>query len=127
MTTKPSNDTGDGAGADETPFRVVAAELRDILGARTCAYLGKATRTDIVERWVNGTGEPDAATQRRLRTALSAAGLIASADSAAVAQAWFMGMNSILEERSAMAMLREGDPDVVGPEIIGAARAYLAS
>ena len=41
-------------------------------------------------------------------------------------QAWFQGLNPQLEDRSPARLLREGDLDAVGPEVIGAARAFLA-
>jgi hypothetical protein len=63
---------------------------------------------------------------RRLRVALQAAAPIATADSSAVAQAWFQGLNPQLDDRSPARLLREGDLDEVGPEVIGAARAFLA-
>ena len=44
----------------------------------------------------------------------------------AIAQAWFQGLNPQLGDRSPLRLLREGDLDEVGPEVIGAARAFLA-
>ena len=53
---------------------------------------------------------------------LQAAAPIAAADSAAIAQAWFQGLNPQLGDRSPLRLLREGDLDEMGPEVIGAAR-----
>jgi hypothetical protein len=41
-----------------------------------------------------------------------------------VAQAWFQGLNPQLEDRSPARLLREGDLDDVGPQILAAARAF---
>jgi len=43
-----------------------------------------------------------------------------------VARAWFQGLNPQLSDRSSARLLREGDLDEVGPEVVGAARAFLA-
>jgi hypothetical protein len=42
-----------------------------------------------------------------------------------VARAWFQGLNPQLGDRSPARLLREGDLDEVGPEVIGAERAFL--
>jgi hypothetical protein len=51
--------------------------------------------------------------------------MIATADDAAVMRAWFQGMNPQLDDRSPARLLREGDLDEVGPEVLGAARVFL--
>ena len=112
--------------ATRSTFPEVAREAREILGAKLCAYLGSVKETRAVNQWADGSRKPNAEVQRRLRTALQAAAPIADADSAAVAQAWFQGLNPQLGDRSPLRLLREGDIDEVGPEVIGAARAFLA-
>lgn len=103
----------------------VVQEMRGILGAKLCAYLGSVKETRAVNQWADGTREPSADVQRRLRTALQAAAPIAKADSAAVAQAWFQGLNPQLDDRSPLRLLREGDLDEEGPDVIAAARSFL--
>ena len=112
--------------ATRSTFPEVARDVREILGAKLCAYLGSVKETRAVNQWVDGSRKPNADVQRRLRTALQAAAPIADADSAAVAQAWFQGLNPQLGDRSPLRLLREGDIDEVGPEVIGAARSFLA-
>ena len=112
--------------ATRSTFPEVAGDVREILGAKLCAYLGSVKETRAVNQWADGSRKPNADVQRRLRTALQAAAPIADADSAAVAQAWFQGLNPQLGDRSPLRLLREGDIDEVGPEVIGAARAFLA-
>ena len=114
------------ARATRSTFPEVVREVRDILGARLCAYLGSVKETRAVHQWADGSRAPSAEVQRRLRVALQAAAPIAAADSAAVAQAWFQGMNPQLDDRSPARLLREGDLDEIGPEVIGAARSFLA-
>jgi hypothetical protein len=42
-----------------------------------------------------------------------------------VARAWFQGLNPQLDDRSPARLLREGDVDEIGPEVIAAERAFL--
>ncbi len=113
--------------ATRSTFPEVVREVRDILGPKLCAYLGSVKETRAVHQWADGSRKPSADVQRRLRTALQAAAPIAAVDSAAIAQAWFQGLNPQLDDRSPLRLLREGDLDEVGPEVIGTARAFLAS
>ena len=112
--------------ATRSTFPEVVREMREILGARLCAYLGSVKETRAVHQWADGLRKPSADVERRMRTALQAAAPIAAADSAAVAQAWFQGLNPQLDDRSPLRLLRDGDLDEVGPEVISAARAFLA-
>ena len=114
------------ARATRSAFPEVVREVRDILGARLCAYLGSVKETRAVHQWADGSRAPGAEVQRRLRVALQAAAPIAAADSAAVAQAWFQGMNPQLDDRSPARLLREGDLDEIGPAVIGDARSFVA-
>jgi hypothetical protein len=113
--------------ATRSTFPEVVHEVREILGAKLCAYLGSVKETRAVNQWADGSRAPSADVQRRLRTALQAAAPIAETDSAAVAQAWFQGLNPQLDDRSPLRLLREGDLDEVGPNVIAAARAFLVS
>jgi hypothetical protein len=50
--------------------------------------------------------------------------MIADIDSPGVAQAWFQGLNPQLHDRSPARLLREGELDEVGPQVVAAARAF---
>lgn len=106
-------------------FPEVAGELRAILGAKLCAYLGSVKETRAVHEWADGAREPSVETQRRLRLALQVAIAIADADGPEVTRAWFQGLNPQLEDRSPARLLREGEIDEVGPAVIAAERAFL--
>ena len=82
-------------------------------------------QTRAVNGWADGVREPSEAVQRRLRLAFQIAEAIAEVDGAEVARAWFQGLNPQLGDRSPARLLREGDLDEVGPEVIGAGRAFL--
>jgi hypothetical protein len=111
--------------ATRAAFDQVAASLRKLLGAKLTAYLGSVGETRAVNQWAAGEREPSEAVQLRLRLALQVGLMIADADGAGVARAWFQGMNPQLDDRSPARLLREGDLDEVGPEVLGAARAFL--
>jgi hypothetical protein len=106
-------------------FPEVVTALREILGLKLCAYLGSVKETRAVNEWADGLREPSDAVQRRLRLALQVAGAIAEADGPEIARAWFQGLNPQLDDSSPARLLREGDIDEVGPEVIAAERAFL--
>lgn len=105
----------------------LAGELRALLGARLVAYLGGVKETRAVRQWVDGTRQVAGAENlRRLRLAYQAARLIAERDDPTVVQAWFQGLNPGLADRSPARLLREGDLDEVGPQVLAAARQFAA-
>ena len=97
----------------------------ELLGAKLTAYLGSVKETRAVNQWGDEGREPAEPVQLRLRLALQVALMIAAADGPRVARAWFQGMNPQLDDRSPARLLREGDLDEVGAEVLGAARAFL--
>ena len=119
-----------GLRAYETSIRSDVAELvgqlRDLLGAQLVAYLGSVTETRAVRQWAEGTRKPPAEAIRRLRLAYQVAGLLTERDHARVVQAWFQGMNPQLEDTAPARLIREGNPDEVGPRVLAAARAFAA-
>ncbi len=106
-------------------FPKIVAELRDLLGSKLSAYLGSVKETRAVSQWVDGEREPSEGVRLRLRLALQVALMVAEADGPAVTRAWFQGLNPQLEDRSPARLLREGDLDEVGPQVLGAARAFV--
>ena len=123
----PSPDYEAHSRATRASFPEIIRELRRLLGAKLCAYIGSVKETRAVNQWADGSREPSADVQRRLRIALQAATSIVTAESTAVAHAWFQGSNPQLDDRSPARLLRESDVDEVGPEIMTAARAFLSS
>jgi hypothetical protein len=110
------------------PFPAIAGELREILGARLVAYIGSVHETRAVREWAEGRRGPSSgAVERRLRLAYGVARCIADTDGPEIAQAWFQGLNPLLDDVSPARLLREGDLDVVGPLVVTAERQFLAS
>jgi hypothetical protein len=111
--------------AVRSTFPEAVQTLRDLVGPQLVAYLGAVRETRAVHQWADGTREPSAAVQQRLRVALQVAAMLAEAESPRIAQAWMQGLNPQLDDRSPARLLRDGDVDEVGPAVIGAARAFL--
>lgn len=108
------------------PVDELVERLRDILGAKLVAYVGSVKETRAVRQWADGDRVPSTNVVRRLRTALHAAALIREKDSAPVVQAWFQGMNPRLGDVAPARLLRDGDLDEVGQQVLAAARAFAA-
>lgn len=104
----------------------VAQQLEELLGAKLVAYMAGVTEARAVRQWGRGEREPRAEVTARLRIALRVALMIAAIDGPGVAQAWFQGLNPQLDERSPARLLREGNLEEVGPDVLGAAQAFVA-
>ncbi|MDL9946310.1 hypothetical protein QSJ19_12020 [Gordonia sp. ABSL11-1] len=101
--------------------------LRELLGAKLVAYLGRVKETRAVRQWAEGTRAiADPEDVERLRIAYRAARLIAERDTPGVAQAWFQGLNPVLDDRAPALLLRDGDLADIGPKILAAARQFAA-
>lgn len=111
--------------ATRLAFPVVVKELQELLGGRLVAYLAAVSEVRAVNEWAEGIRTPRGQLEDRLRFALRVASFIAEHDGAGVAQAWFQGLNPQLDDRSPARLLREGDLEEVGPEILAAARAFV--
>lgn len=106
---------------------VLVKELRDLLGAKLVAYLGGVKETRAVRQWAEGTRAVSGGQDlQRLRVAYQAARLLCERDTNEVVQAWFQGLNPALGDRSPARLLREGDLNEVGPQVLAAARQFAA-
>jgi hypothetical protein len=122
---KPDLDAYNNAMSMTTAELVTA--LRDLLGAKLVAYLGKVKETRAVRQWADGTRSiANPIDVDRLRVAYRAAAVITARDSSEIAQAWFQGLNPLLDDRSPARILREGDLEEVGPQVLTAARQFAA-
>ena len=122
---KPDLDAYNNAMSMTTAQLVTA--LRDLLGAKLVAYLGRVKETRAVRQWAEGTRSiANPADVDRLRVAYRAAAVLTARDSKQVAQAWFQGLNPLLDDRSPARVLRDGDLEQVGPQVLTAARQFAA-
>lgn len=104
----------------------IVGVLREVLGAALVAYLGEVKEARAVAQWAAGERKPSMAVMTRLRTACQAAALLGGRDSAGVVQAWFQGMNPLLDDVSPARVLREQDLHQGGPAVVAAARSFAA-
>jgi hypothetical protein len=110
-------------------FPEVVRGIREILGAKLVAYIGGVKETRAVRKWAEGTRTPSSETERRVRLAYGIAMCIDQDDRLGreTAQAWFQGLNPLLDDVSPARLIREGDVDTDGPTIITAERNLLAN
>jgi hypothetical protein len=103
----------------------VVSRLVQILGKKLTAFIAGIRDVRALDRWMSGTA-PYGDVEARLRFAYQVAKTLAEHDSPQVVQAWLTGVNPELGDRVPLRLLREGDLDAIAPEILGAARAFLA-
>lgn len=107
------------------PFPEIAKQLSFVIGKKLTAYIGHAKDTRAVDRWIDG-GAPYREAEPRLRFAFHVVMTLRERDAPDVIQAWLMGVNPELGDRTAARMLREEPLDKAGSLILGAARAFAA-
>ncbi len=108
------------------PIDRVVTELRDVLGAKLVAYIAGVTETRAVREWADGVRTPRSPVPEQLRLALQVVEMLRQRESTAVVAAWVQGLNPRLDDRSPARLLREGDLEEVGPQVLAAARAFAA-
>jgi hypothetical protein len=106
-------------------FSKLVTELTGILGKKLTAYIASVKDTRAVDRWMAGS-EAYKGVEERLRLAYRLAKMIGDHDGPRVVQAWFTGLNPELNDRVPIRLLREERVEKVGPELLGAARAFLS-
>ncbi|WP_043993735.1 hypothetical protein [Leifsonia xyli] len=110
--------------AVRSTFPELVTKLRDIIGVRLVAYIGNVKSTKPVAEWAVGPREPGETDRDRLFVAYQIAALLRERKEAVTVQSWFKGMNPALNDASPARVLREGDPNEVGPEVMAAAKAF---
>lgn len=103
----------------------IVKRLTEILGRKLTAYLASIKDVRMVDRWIAGT-TPYGDVEARLRFAYQVARTLSEHDSPRVVQAWFTGINPELGDRVPLRLLKEEDLSRIAPEVLGAARAFIA-
>jgi hypothetical protein len=111
--------------AASTEWPVLVSELTDIIGKKLTAYIAGVKDVRTVERWMGGSA-PYRDVEPRLRFAYTVAKTLRKSDEPAIVQAWLTGLNPELNDRVPVRLLREGDLEEIGPQVLGAARAFVA-
>ena len=113
------------AGRHESPMPVIVKQLVGIIGRKLTAYAGGVRDVRAVDRWMKGC-ELSGDSEKRLRFAFQLVRMLAERENPAVIQSWLTGVNPELGDRVPLRLMRENDLETVAPEIMGAARAFLA-
>jgi hypothetical protein len=106
-------------------FPELVKRLADLIGRKLTAYVAGVTDVRALDRWIEGRQAYGEA-EPRLRLTFQVVRTLLDHDSAKVVQAWLMGVNPELGDRVPLRLLREGDLTLVGPEVLAAARAFIA-
>jgi len=107
------------------PIPQLVEQLADILGRKLIAYFCNVKDVRAVDRWIaGGTIYGNAAD--KLRLAFQIARTLRNYDSATVVQAWMTGINPELDDQSPLRLLRDGQPEEIAPELLRAARTFIA-
>ena len=103
----------------------LVSRLADAIGRKLIAYVAGVKDVRAVDRWIGGA-QPYGDVESRLRLTFQVVRTLLDHDSPQVIQAWLMGVNPELGDRVPLRLLREGDLAVVAPEVLAAARAFIA-
>ena len=106
-------------------FADLVSRLAEAIGRKLIAYVAGVKDVRAVERWIGGA-QPYGDVESRLRLTFQVVRTLLDHDSPQVIQAWLMGVNPELGDRVPLRLLREGDLAVVAPEVLAAARAFIA-
>jgi hypothetical protein len=107
------------------PLSKLVEELTRSIGKKLTAYIAGVKDVRALDRWIEGAA-PYKGAEERLRFAYRVVKTIEKHDHAAVVQAWLTGLDPELDHRVPLRLLREGDLEKVGPEILGAVHAFVA-
>ncbi len=107
------------------PLPELVTRLTDLIGRKLTAYAAGVQDTRALDRWLGGA-HPYNDAEQRLRLTFQVARTLADYDSPGTIQAWLMGVNPELGDRVPLALLREGEIGTVGPEVMAAARSFIA-
>lgn len=100
------------AEAVNSPINVVVHKLRELLGAKLVAFLGDVKETRAVREWANGEREPNSSeVEARLRAALQISEVLLIKNDPKIIQVWFQGMNPLLNDKSPIRALKDGNVD----------------
>lgn len=111
--------------ATSLPFPKLVARLAALIGRKLTAYVAGVKDVRTVDGWIHGNSsyrdvEP------RLRLTFQVVRTLTDYDSQRIVQAWLTGVNPELGDRVPIRLLREGDLNVIGPEVMAAVRAFIA-
>src|SRR5258708_19828463 len=106
-------------------FPKLVDELAKIIGKKLTAYIASVKDARAIDRWISGA-ESYKGVEERLRFAYRLAKMISDHEGPRVVQAWLTGLNPKLNTPVPVRLPRDENIETLGPEVLGAARAFLA-
>lgn len=106
-------------------FPDLVASLANSIGRKLTAYVAGVKDVRALDRWIEGK-EPYGDAESRLRLTFQVVRTLLEHDSPNVVQAWLTGVNPELGDRVPLRLLREGELEVIAPEVLAAARAFIS-
>lgn len=106
-------------------FSELVSGLITLVGRKLTAYVANVKDVRTVESWARGA-MPYGEVEARLRLTFQIVRMLSDHDSPRVVQAWLTGVNPELGDRVPVRLLREGEISAIAPEVLGAARAFIA-
>ena len=106
-------------------FSDLVASLANSIGRKLTAYVAGVKDVRALDRWMEGK-EPYGNAEPRLRLTFQVVRTLLDHDPPNVVQAWLTGVNPELGDRVPLRLLREGDLEVIAPEVLAAARAFIS-
>lgn len=101
--------------------------LRDILRVKLVAYIGDVQETRTVRQWADDIRRPSQAVESRLRDAYQIAETLRERGAAVVVQAWFQGMNPLLDDQAPAKVLRKNETKDSARLVLAAAKSFASS
>ena len=106
-------------------FPELVSRLTALIGRKLTAYVAGVKDVRTVDGWRKGNS-PYGEAEDRLRLTFQVVRTLGEHDSQRIVQAWLTGVNPELGDRIPLRLLREGDLNIVGPEVMAAVRAFIA-
>ncbi|HZL70359.1 MAG TPA: hypothetical protein VFC15_09690 [Candidatus Limnocylindrales bacterium] len=106
-------------------FSDLVASLANSIGRKLTAHVAGVKDVRALDRWMEGK-EPYGNAEPRLRLTFQVVRTLLDHDPPNVVQAWLTGVNPELGDRVPLRLLREGELDVIAPEVLAAARAFIS-
>jgi hypothetical protein len=108
-----------------TSIPEIVKNMVDLIGRKLTAYVGGVKDVRAVDRWVSG-GKLRTGAEYRLRFAFQVVGILAEREDPRIIQSWLIGLSPDLGDRVPLKLLRDANLEIVGPEIMAAARIFRA-